>query len=61
MNRRTTDLDEALLVLAVLFRTTDALKQFDLVMAMTGPTDGTTQTVSALLYESPLAALLKAS
>ncbi len=40
-----------LLGLAVLFRATDALKQFDLVMAITGPTDSTTQTVSALLYD----------
>jgi multiple sugar transport system permease protein len=49
--RITLPLCAPLLVLAVLFRATDALKQFDLVMAMTGPTDGTTQTVSALLYE----------
>jgi multiple sugar transport system permease protein len=40
-----------LLGLAVLFRATDALKQFDLVMAITGPTDSTTQTISALLYD----------
>ena len=40
-----------LLFLAVLFRTTDALKQFDLVMALTGPNDASTQTVSALLYQ----------
>jgi multiple sugar transport system permease protein len=40
-----------LLFLAVLFRTTDALKQFDLVMALTGPNDGATQTLSALLYQ----------
>ncbi len=39
-----------LLLLAVLLRTTDALKQFDLVMAITGPNDSATQTVSALLY-----------
>jgi multiple sugar transport system permease protein len=40
-----------MLVLAVLFRATEALKQFDLVMAMTGPNDEATQTLSALLYE----------
>ena len=40
-----------LLGLAVLLRGTDALKQFDLVMAMTGPNDGTTQTLSAALYQ----------
>ncbi|HUW31148.1 MAG TPA: sugar ABC transporter permease [Planctomycetota bacterium] len=41
-----------LLVLAVLLRTTDALKQFDLVMAVTGPNDAATQTLSALLYRT---------
>lgn len=40
------------LFLAVLFRATDALKQFDLVMAVTGPNDAATQTLSALLYET---------
>jgi len=40
-----------LLVLAVLLRTTDALKQFDLVMALTGPNDQATQTLSACLYQ----------
>jgi multiple sugar transport system permease protein len=40
-----------LLGLAVLLRGTDALKQFDLVMAMTGPNDSTTQTLSAALYQ----------
>jgi len=40
-----------LLVLAVLFRATDALKQFDLVMAITGPNDASTQTLSTLLYQ----------
>jgi multiple sugar transport system permease protein len=40
-----------LLGLAVLLRGTDALKQFDLVMAMTGPNDTTTQTLSAALYQ----------
>ena len=37
--------------LAVLFRATDALKQFDLVMATTGPNDAATQTLSTLLYQ----------
>lgn len=37
--------------LAVLFRATDALKQFDLVMAVTGPNEAATQTLSALLYQ----------
>ena len=41
-----------LLFLAVLFRTTDALKQFDLVMSITGPNDHATQTLSALLYQT---------
>lgn len=41
-----------LLGLAVLLRATDALKQFDLVMAVTGPNDGATQTLSALLYQT---------
>ena len=40
-----------LLVLAVLLRTTDALKQFDLVMAVTGPNDAATQTLSALMFQ----------
>lgn len=40
-----------LLGLAILFRATDAMKQFDLVMAITGPNDSTTQTVSSLLYQ----------
>jgi multiple sugar transport system permease protein len=39
-----------LLLLAVLFRLTDALKQFDYVMAITGADDAATQTLSALLY-----------
>ena len=39
-----------LLVLAGLLRTTDALKQFDLVMAITGPNNDSTRTLSALLY-----------
>jgi multiple sugar transport system permease protein len=40
-----------LLGLAVLLRATDALKQFDLVMAMSGPNDPSTQTLSTLLYQ----------
>ena len=40
-----------LLGLAVLLRATDALKQFDLVMAITGPNDPSTQTLSTLLYQ----------
>ena len=37
--------------LAVLFRATDALKQFDLVMAISGPNDAAPQTLSTLLYQ----------
>ena len=40
-----------LLGLAVLLRATDALKQFDLVMAITGPNDAATQTLSARIYQ----------
>ncbi len=40
-----------LLGLAVLLRATDALKQFDLVMAITGPNDSATQTLSARIYQ----------
>jgi multiple sugar transport system permease protein len=40
-----------LLGLAVLLRATDALKQFDLVMAITGPNDASTQTLSACIYQ----------
>jgi multiple sugar transport system permease protein len=40
-----------LLLLAALLRTTDALKQFDYVMAITGPNDVATQTLSTLLYQ----------
>ncbi len=36
---------------AVLLRATDALKQFDLVMAITGPNDAATQTLSARIYQ----------
>jgi multiple sugar transport system permease protein len=49
--RITLPLTAPLLFLAVLFRTTDALKQFDLVMAITGPNDIATQTLSTLLYQ----------
>lgn len=49
--RITLPLCSPLLFLAVLLRTTDALKQFDLVMAVTGPNDRATQTLSALLYQ----------
>ena len=49
--RITLPLCSPILFLAVLFRTTDALKQFDLVMAVTGPNDRATQTLSALLYQ----------
>ncbi|MBT3605923.1 MAG: sugar ABC transporter permease [Candidatus Latescibacteria bacterium] len=50
--RITLPLCSPLLFLAVLFRTTDALKQFDLVMSITGPNDHATQTLSALLYQT---------
>lgn len=40
-----------LLGLAVLLRVTDALKQFDLVMSVVGPTDAGTRTLSVLLYQ----------
>ena len=49
--RITLPLCAPLLMLAVLLRATDALKQFDLVMSMTGPNDAGTQTLSALLYQ----------
>ena len=49
--RVTLPLCSPLLFLAVLLRSTDALKQFDLVMAVTGPNDRATQTLSALLYQ----------
>ena len=50
--RITLPLCSPLLFLSVLFRTTDALKQFDLVMSITGPNDPATQTLSALLYQT---------
>ena len=49
--RITLPLCAPLLGLAVLLRATDALKQFDLVMAITGPNDPATQTLSTLLYQ----------
>ncbi len=49
--RITLPLCAPLLGLAALLRTTDALKQFDLVMAVTGPNDERTQTLSTLLYQ----------
>ncbi len=49
--RITLPLCAPLLGLAVLFRATDAFKQFDLVMAVTGPNDASTQTLSTLLYQ----------
>lgn len=49
--RITLPLTAPLLGLAALLRTTDALKQFDLVMAVTGPNDAATQTLSTLLYQ----------
>jgi multiple sugar transport system permease protein len=49
--RITLPLSAPLLGLAALLRATDALKQFDLVMAITGPNDERTQTVSTLLYQ----------
>jgi multiple sugar transport system permease protein len=49
--RITLPMSAPLVGLALLLRSTDALKQFDLVMAVTGPNDGATQTVSALLYQ----------
>jgi multiple sugar transport system permease protein len=50
--RITLPLCAPLLGLAVLLRLTDAIKQFDLVMAITGPNDFATQTVSARLYQT---------
>jgi multiple sugar transport system permease protein len=50
--RITLPLSSPMIFLAVLFRTTDTLKQFDLVMAVTGPNDASTQTLSALLYQT---------
>ncbi|HCL28209.1 MAG TPA: ABC transporter permease [Candidatus Latescibacteria bacterium] len=49
--RITLPMSAPLVGLAVLLRATDALKQFDLVMAVTGANDGATQTLSALLYQ----------
>ena len=49
--RITLPLCAPLLGLAVLLRATDALKQFDIVMAIHGPNDPATQTLSTLLYQ----------
>ena len=49
--RITLPLCAPLLGLAVLLRATDALKQFDIVMAIHGPNDPSTQTLSTLLYQ----------
>lgn len=49
--RITLPMTAPLLGLAVLLRATDALKQFDLVMATSGPNDASTQTLSTLLYQ----------
>jgi multiple sugar transport system permease protein len=50
--RITLPLSAPLLVLAALLRATDALKQFDFVMVLTGPNDAATQTLSALIYQT---------
>lgn len=49
--RITLPMSAPLLGLAALLRTTDALKQFDYVMAVTGSNDPATQTLSTLLYQ----------
>jgi multiple sugar transport system permease protein len=49
--RITLPLCAPLLGLAVLLRMTDAIKQFDLVMAITGSNTKSTQTLSALLFQ----------
>ncbi len=49
--RITLPLAAPLLGLAALLRATDALKQFDLVMSITGPNDVKTQTLSTLLFQ----------
>jgi len=49
--RITFPMSAPLLILAALLRTTDALKQFDYVMAVTGPNDPATQTLSTLMYQ----------
>ena len=49
--RITLPMTAPLLGLAALLRATDALKQFDLVMSVTGPNDSSTQTLSTLLYQ----------
>ena len=49
--RITLPMSAPLLILAALLRTTDALKQFDYVMALSGPNDAATQTLSTLMYQ----------
>ncbi|MDA0323448.1 MAG: sugar ABC transporter permease [Verrucomicrobia bacterium] len=49
--RITLPMSAPLLILAALLRTTDALKQFDYVMAITGPNDPATETLSTLMYQ----------
>jgi multiple sugar transport system permease protein len=44
-----------ILLLAVLLRVTDALKQFDLVMALVGENVSETQTLSVLMYQRAIA------
>lgn len=51
LRRITLPMVAPLLLLAALLRTTDALKVFDVVMAVTGPNDPQTQSLSALLYQ----------
>ena len=52
LRRITLPMCAPLLILAALLRATDALKQFDFVMVLTGPNDAATQTLSALLYQT---------
>lgn len=49
--RITLPLCAPLLILAALLRTTDAIKQFDYVMAITGPTEASTRTLSVWLFQ----------
>ncbi len=52
LRRITLPMSAPLLILAALLRATDALKQFDFVMVLTGPNDASTQTLSTLLYQT---------
>lgn len=52
--RITLPLCAPLLGLVVLLRSTDALKQFDLVMSLHGPYEPRTQTLSVLIYQESL-------